>query len=413
MPTWRIVVVLLLVALRAPAQQPDPVFTPTPLSHGPLLFLKHPREIDGKRWDVLSVADPKASRTLTEPLRVREVFRSRANIVLRERLDASRHVVSHHGDGGGLWIVDFGKGKKDVVAQGADQECVGVFGERLVYRKGSVLFERPTGVEAPARVLTARPVKAIVSVGSRGIVYLDDGKERVLRYVDFEGASDASLTTIDAAVEIDHGLRAELSPNRRLVALSYLQKSGACILEVRDLVDKRTVHQAGDVPIDVDFGSSQTPALEFTWIDDAVLRIAETRMVGTGPERRVPGEEIWVDIEVATGKRIAEHRRGAVGLRHEKPKQSLELPLPKRRIGRFAFDSSKDWTLWFADREQPIVVVRNTSRGIYPPIAVALDGAYAAYARLGEAGYEVMLVDGSTCRETKVFDAWCYDLTFR
>lgn len=188
-------------------------------------------------------------------------------------------------------------------------------------------------------------------------------------------------------------------------AMAHLDGSAAPRLVVVERASGRVVLERAVESIDVSPLSSQMPSLEFAWVDDERLRVCESEP-GEPPLGRLDPQLVWVDVEVATGREVARHGRGPVGLGHERPRRRI---VPETSIERVGWFEQGTVQLWFAGHPEPIVDragkpgLRDTRWSIAP------DGGWCVLERTRDGVHELLLLTGAS-RERRLLASGAFEL---
>ena len=207
-------------------------------------------------------------------------------------------------------------------------------------------------------------------------------------------------------------LNVELSPNGKLLALGVANTNNDNSLEQRDLIivdtEKSTiVYEYKRINVEVCHPSNTIPSLNFIWLNNETIRFSETAIISQTNRFKFQGYFQWVDLEIATGKRLLEQKYGAIGSSHEYPsKDTLIVEKPLRRTEGF-FDVQWD-KLFFKGEPEPIACIHYNKKGFSSEFAVCPGGEWATYICYEDS--IVYLVNGKDKTKKKIAEGYCYAL---
>ncbi|MBW1879103.1 MAG: hypothetical protein JRJ84_12130, partial [Deltaproteobacteria bacterium] len=182
-------------------------------------------------------------------------------------------------------------------------------------------------LKEPARPLFDRPVRRVVSGSGATLLVVEASPNNTLWSVPRDGTAPKAIADLDPDW-IPALLTSARSPNGRFLALGATHRDRyhhSRDLVVLDLETGERVLERAEVPASVSPISSFAPRLHLAWVDDRTLRHCETR--GDVEEDFSNASFQWVDLDIETGERLAEHRYSKVGLRHLPPPID-PVPLP-------------------------------------------------------------------------------------
>jgi len=223
----------------------------------------------------------------------------------------------------------------------------------------------PMDLSDPHRPLFDRPVQRVVAASDDVLLVVEARPSTTLWAVPRDGTPPRAIADLDPDWILTLTTSA-LSPDGGLLAFGAAHRDRyyhARDLLVLDLETGETVLDRREVPASVSPISSFAPRLELAWLDDHTLRHCETAGDVDGDFSNARFQ--WVDVDVRTGERVAEHPYSKVKLRHAPPPRDTEPAAPVESApadagilavspdGRWAVTQEPDArVLWLDDRVQ-------------------------------------------------------------
>ncbi len=197
-------------------------------------------------------------------------------------------------------------------------------------------------------------------------------------------------------------LTAGLSPNGKLLAIGVTNNNdffGHRDLIIIDIEKSTIAYEYKGIPVQVSPLSSQSPSLNFIWLTDDTIRFSETVPIS---KKINDGYFQWVDLEVATGKRLLEQKYSSIELAHSDPAGGKPI---RRTEGFFDVQWNK---LFFKGEAEPIACTSYNKKGFSSELAACPGGEWAAYICYEDS--IVYLVNGRDKTKKKIAEGYYYAL---
>lgn len=405
-----------LAALLRSAPEEEWTVTPQPLGDGPLLLFAVPGEperdtaadratsCDGAAWHHLLCAPDDAP----EP---RVWLAGPRALAPRARLSRSRLLLAEE-EGATPWrLADLAAGTLTVLPIGRNATLLEARGDELLIEEwigdgaARVSLAPQSGAAPPRPLADLVYHERVDRHGDDLFVLVGDGRgtPAVVWELPLAGGAARAIAPLPARAMAGF-VRVRCSPDGRRLAwsctahwvageeeMAHLEPAAAARYGVVERSNGKELLAGTVASIAVSPLSSQLPALEFTWVDDATLRLATTEFADASERSWYAPQLVLVDVDVATGREVARHRRSTVGLAHEPPPVEL-LPLgPTERRGWFEEDHGH---LYFAGHPEPIAARFSADAIIVSDWRIAPDGGHALLRRQRDGAPELYLLHG-------------------
>lgn len=329
--------VLLAAAAAAPAQAR--AFAAT-VGAGPLVALRTGSPLENGSATVWSIADVEGTG------KAAPFWRGPGNCDLLARLDRDHLLLASYGEPYALVVVDLTAGTHTILADGAPHEFVALHGDLVLHLgDGRVQSLAPFPYATPWRDPAQRRRLAEIrcerlAMVAGNLAILVGAGERELHSVSLSGGTTRRLWTVPDGA--DH-VKVKLSPAGQRLAIGVVAR-GKGLLTVVDIATAKVVRQWADLPIDVSPLSSNRPALEVGWYDDAHVVCSETR----------PRSFTWVRRAIDGDPIVVEHDYGPIGLWHQAPPAPAPASPSVTPLFRWEPLAEGGSALWRAGQKEPL-----------------------------------------------------------